>query len=58
MKKEMIISLLLKNLKQAHQILEIFEDKEEFNKYYKALMFEFDDTIQKAEKLVNTKIAV
>ena len=54
----MIISLLLKNLKQAHQILEIFEDKEEFNKYYKALMFEFDDTIQKAEKLVNTKIAV
>lgn len=58
MKKEMIISLLLKNLKQAHQILEIFEDKDEFNKYYKALMFEFDDTIKQAEKLINTRTAV
>tara|TARA_R100000655_G_scaffold100761_2_gene145365 strand:+ start:165 stop:329 length:165 start_codon:yes stop_codon:yes gene_type:complete len=54
----MIISLLLKNLKQAHQILEIFEDKDEFNKYYKALMFEFDDTIKQAEELINTRTAV
>ena len=53
MRQETIISLLLKNLKQAHQILEVFENKKEFNNYYQALMFEFDDTIQKAEKFIN-----
>ncbi len=58
MRQETIISLLLKNLKEAQQILEDFEDDKRFNRYYQKLMFEFANTIQKAEKLVNTRTAV
>ena len=47
-----------KNLKEAQQILEDFEDDKRFNRYYQKLMFEFANTIQKAEKLVNTRTAV
>ena len=58
MRQKMIISLLLKNLKQAQLILELYEDKEDFNKYYKTLIYEFDDTIRKAEKYLKTTAAV
>lgn len=56
MRERTIIYLLLKSLKQAQEILEVFEDKEEFNRYHKTLMFEFDNTIQKAEKFINKPV--
>jgi len=46
-----VFLLLLKNLKQAMHILEFFEDDKKFNNYFKRLLFEFDDTIKKAEDL-------
>mgnify|MGYP003128428298 CR=1 FL=1 len=52
----MIISLLLKNLKEAQIILDVFEDKEEFNSYFKKLRFEFEDTIKKAEELIGKQV--
>ena len=58
MKQKKLIALLLKNLKQAQLILEIFEDKEDFNKHYKTLIYEFDDTIRKAEQYLKAKTAV
>ena len=56
MKHKMIISLLLKNLKEAQIILDVFEDKEEFNSYFKKLRFEFEDTIKKAEELIGKQV--
>ena len=52
MRQETIISLLLKNLKEAQIILDVFEDKAEFNNYFKKMRFEFDDTIKNAEKFI------
>tara|TARA_Y100000004_G_C8864550_1_gene390546 strand:- start:649 stop:813 length:165 start_codon:yes stop_codon:yes gene_type:complete len=48
----MIISLLLKNLKEAQQVLEVFEEDERFNRFYKQLMFKFANTIQEAEEFI------
>ena len=58
MRQETIISLLLKNLKEAQQIIETFEDNKDFNRYFKTLMFEFDDTIQKAEQFINKQAVI
>ena len=52
MRQEMIISLLLKNLKEAQQVLEVFEEDERFNRFYKQLMFKFANTIQEAEEFI------
>ena len=51
--KKRVFLLLLKNLKQALGVLEVFEDDKKFNSHSKALMFEFDDTIKQAEELIN-----
>ena len=58
MRQETIISLLLKNLKEAQQIIETFEDNKDFNRYFKTLMFEFDDNIQKAEQFINKQAVI
>ena len=58
MRQKTIISLLLKNLKQAQQIIETFENSRDFNRYFKTLMFEFDDTIKKAEKHLEIETTV
>jgi len=49
--RKRVFLILLKNLKQALQMLEVFEDDKKFNRYFKTLMFEFDETIQNAEEL-------
>ena len=49
--KKRVFLLLLKNLKQALVVLEVFEDDKKFNRYFHHLLFEFDDTIKQAEKL-------
>ena len=43
--KKRVFLLLLKNIKHALVVLEVFEDDKKFNRYFHHLLFEFDDTI-------------